>query len=143
MSEFELLAEGPEPRQRLKHALTSGQSYVLGRGTEADLIVPWDSAISRRHVTLTSFNGRVRIELTDIVVVEPPRIHVDSASLVRPVVQTIVVRRPDGSLIRFDRNAAVLIDAQGAPLGTRIFGPVTRELRAKNMKIVSLAPEVL
>ncbi len=54
------------------------------------------------------------------------------------------VRRPDGSLIRFDRNAAVLINAQGEPVGTRIFGPVTRELRAKNhMKIVSLAPEVI
>ena len=54
------------------------------------------------------------------------------------------VRRPDGSLIRFDRNAAVLINAQGEPVGTRIFGPVTRELRAKkHMKIVSLAPEVL
>jgi large subunit ribosomal protein L14 len=54
------------------------------------------------------------------------------------------IRRADGSLIRFDRNAAVLINAQGEPVGTRIFGPVTRELRAKNhMKIVSLAPEVL
>src|SRR5262245_61304672 len=54
------------------------------------------------------------------------------------------VRRPDGSLIRFDRNAAVLINAQGEPIGTRIFGPVTRELRTRNhMKIVSLAPEVL
>ncbi len=54
------------------------------------------------------------------------------------------VRRPDGSLIRFDRNAAVLINAQGEPVGTRIFGPVTRELRSRNhMKIVSLAPEVL
>ena len=54
------------------------------------------------------------------------------------------VRRADGSLIRFDRNAAVLINNQGEPVGTRIFGPVTRELRAKNhMKIVSLAPEVL
>ncbi len=54
------------------------------------------------------------------------------------------VRRPDGSLIRFDRNAAVLINEQGEPIGTRIFGPVTRELRAKkHMKIVSLAPEVL
>ena len=54
------------------------------------------------------------------------------------------VRRADGSLIRFDRNAAVLINAQGEPVGTRIFGPVTRELRSKNhMKIVSLAPEVI
>jgi len=54
------------------------------------------------------------------------------------------VRRADGSLIRFDRNAAVLINANGDPIGTRIFGPVTRELRArKHVKIMSLAPEVL
>jgi large subunit ribosomal protein L14 len=54
------------------------------------------------------------------------------------------VHRTDGSSIRFDRNAAVLINAQGEPIGTRIFGPVTRELRGKNyMKIISLAPEVL
>ena len=54
------------------------------------------------------------------------------------------VRRSDGSLIRFDRNAAVLINPQGDPVGTRIFGPVTRELRArKHVKIMSLAPEVL
>ena len=66
------------------------------------------------------------------------------------VIQAVVVRtakeicRPDGSSIRFDRNAAVLINKQGEPIGTRIFGPVTRELRAKQfMKIISLAPEVL
>ncbi|MFN7710126.1 MAG: 50S ribosomal protein L14 [Holosporales bacterium] len=54
------------------------------------------------------------------------------------------LRREDGSVIRFDRNAAVLLNNQGEPIGTRIFGPVTRELRAKNyMKIISLAPEVL
>ncbi len=54
------------------------------------------------------------------------------------------VRRPDGSFIRFDDNSAVLINNQREPLGTRIFGPVARELRAKRfMKIVSLAPEVL
>ena len=54
------------------------------------------------------------------------------------------VRRPDGSLIRFDGNAAVLLNAQKQPIGTRIFGPVTRELRNdKFMRIVSLAPEVL
>jgi len=54
------------------------------------------------------------------------------------------VRRADGSYIKFDRNAAVLINAQGEPVGTRIFGPVARELRWKNfMKIISLAPEVL
>lgn len=54
------------------------------------------------------------------------------------------IHRPDGSSIRFDKNAAVLINNQGEPIGTRIFGPVTRELRAKKfMKIISLAPEVL
>ena len=53
-------------------------------------------------------------------------------------------RRPDGSYIRFDDNSAVLINQQGEPIGTRIFGPVARELRAKRfMKIISLAPEVL
>ena len=66
------------------------------------------------------------------------------------VVQAIVVRvskdlkRKDGSTIRFDSNAAVLVNKQGEPIGTRIFGPVPRELRARNqMKIISLAPEVL
>ncbi|OUR77420.1 50S ribosomal protein L14 [Alphaproteobacteria bacterium 46_93_T64] len=54
------------------------------------------------------------------------------------------IRRADGTAIRFDSNAAVLINKAGEPIGTRIFGPVTRELRARNMmKIVSLAPEVL
>ena len=54
------------------------------------------------------------------------------------------VRRPDGSLIKVDENAAVLLNAQDAPIGTRIFGPVTRELRGeKFMKIISLAPEVI
>lgn len=54
------------------------------------------------------------------------------------------VRRSDGSLIRFDKNAAVLLNAQLQPVGTRIFGPVTRELRTERfMKIISLAPEVL
>jgi large subunit ribosomal protein L14 len=54
------------------------------------------------------------------------------------------VRRPDGSVVRFDTNAAVLLNNQLQPIGTRIFGPVTRELRSERfMKIVSLAPEVL
>ena len=54
------------------------------------------------------------------------------------------IRRPDGSYLRFDRNAMVIIDTQMNPRGTRIFGPVARELREKNfMKIVSLAPEVI
>jgi large subunit ribosomal protein L14 len=66
------------------------------------------------------------------------------------VVKAVIVRtkretrRPDGSYIRFDTNSAVILDNQGEPVGTRIFGPVARELRAKKfMKIISLAPEVL
>ncbi len=66
------------------------------------------------------------------------------------VVRAVIVRtakevpRPDGSFIRFDNNSAVVVSAGNEPLGTRIFGPVARELRARNfMKIVSLAPEVL
>jgi large subunit ribosomal protein L14 len=63
------------------------------------------------------------------------------AVIVRTVKET---RRPDGSYIKFDDNSAVLINPQGDPIGTRIFGPVARELRAKRfMKIISLAPEVL
>ena len=63
------------------------------------------------------------------------------AVVVRTVKET---RRSDGSYIRFDDNSAVLINPQGDPIGTRIFGPVTRELRARKfMKIISLAPEVL
>ena len=86
----------------------------------------------------------------DIIVVSikeaAPRGKVKKGQVMKAVVVRTAkgVRRADGSLIRFDRNAAVLVNAQGEPVGTRIFGPVTRELRAKNhMKIVSLAPEVL
>jgi large subunit ribosomal protein L14 len=74
----------------------------------------------------------------------------DSAVKKGEVVKCVVVRtrketaRPDGSYVRFDDNAAVLIDDQGEPKGTRIFGPIARELREKNyLKIISLAPEVV
>jgi large subunit ribosomal protein L14 len=74
----------------------------------------------------------------------------DSAVKKGEVVKCVVVRtrketaRPDGSYVRFDDNAAVLIDDQGEPKGTRIFGPIARELRERNyLKIISLAPEVV
>ena len=86
----------------------------------------------------------------DIIVVSVkeaiPRGRVKKGDVMRAVVVRTAkdVRRPDGSIIRFDKNAAVLINNQKEPIGTRIFGPVPRELRAKNhMKIISLAPEVL
>ncbi len=75
-----------------------------------------------------------------------PRGNVRKGDVIRAVVVRTAanVRRPDGSCLSFDRNAAVVIDDQGNPRGTRIFGPVARELRDKNyMKIISLAPEVL
>jgi len=75
-----------------------------------------------------------------------PRSRVKSGQVVRAVVVRTAkeIGRPDGSYIKFDENAAVLINANQEPIGTRIFGPVARELRARKfMKIVSLAPEVL
>ena len=86
----------------------------------------------------------------DIIVVSvkeaQPRARVKKGDVHRAVIVRTAkdVRRADGSVIRFDNNAAVLIDNKKEPIGTRIFGPVPRELRAKNhMKIISLAPEVL
>ena len=86
----------------------------------------------------------------DIIVVSVkeaiPRGRVKKGEIVRAVVVRTAkdIRRNDGTSIRFDNNAAVLINTSGEPIGTRIFGPVTRELRAKAyMKIVSLAPEVI
>ena len=86
----------------------------------------------------------------DIIVVSVkeaiPRGRVKKGQVLKAVVVRTAkdIQRADGSAIRFDKNAAVLVNNQMEPIGTRIFGPVTRELRAKNhMKIVSLAPEVL
>ncbi len=86
----------------------------------------------------------------DIIVVSVkdaiPNGKVKKGDVVKAVIVRTVsdVKRVDGSVIRFDKNAAVLVNNQGEPIGTRIFGPVTRELRSKKfMKIISLAPEVL
>lgn len=86
----------------------------------------------------------------DVVIVSVkeaiPRARVKKGEVHRAVIVRTAkdVKRPDGSTIRFDKNAAVLINQKGEPIGTRIFGPVVRELRAKKyMKIVSLAPEVI
>jgi len=94
--------------------------------------------------------GRRFASVGDVIVVSVkeaiPRGRVKKGDVHRAVIVRTAkeIRRTDGTSIRFDRNAAVLINKQGEPIGTRIFGPVTRELRAKKyMKIVSLAPEVL
>jgi len=95
-------------------------------------------------------SGRKVASVGDIIVVSVkeaiPRGKVKKGQVMNAVVVRTRkgVRRQDGSLIKFDDNAAVLLNAQNAPIGTRIFGPVTRELRSERfMKIVSLAPEVL
>ena len=111
-----------------------------------------DNSGARRVQCIKVLGGSKRkyASVGDIIVVSIqeaiPKGRVKKGQVMKAVVVRTAkgVRRPDGSLIRFDRNAAVLVNAQGEPVGTRIFGPVTRELRAKNhMKIVSLAPEVL
>jgi large subunit ribosomal protein L14 len=111
-----------------------------------------DNSGARRVQCIKVLGGSKRKYATvgDVIVVSVkdaiPRGRVKKGDVLKAVVVRTAkdVHRPDGSSIRFDRNAAVLIDAQGEPIGTRIFGPVTRELRAKKyMKIISLAPEVL
>ena len=111
-----------------------------------------DNSGARRVMCIKVLGGSKRRYATvgDVIVVSIkeaiPRGRVKKGEVLKAVVVRTAkgVRRPDGSLIRFDGNAAVLINAQGEPIGTRIFGPVTRELRSKNhMKIISLAPEVL
>ncbi|MCH7710571.1 MAG: 50S ribosomal protein L14 [Proteobacteria bacterium] len=111
-----------------------------------------DNSGARRVQCIKVLGGSKRrtASVGDVIVVTVkeaiPRGRVKKGEIQRAVIVRTAkdIRRADGSTIRFDRNAAVLIDAQGEPIGTRIFGPVTRELRAKGyMKIISLAPEVL
>jgi large subunit ribosomal protein L14 len=111
-----------------------------------------DNSGARRVQCIKVLGGSKRKVATvgDIIVVSVkeaiPRGRVKKGDVHRAVIVRTAkeLRRDDGSAIRFDRNAAVLINKQGEPIGTRIFGPVTRELRGKKfMKIISLAPEVL
>ena len=111
-----------------------------------------DNSGARRVQCIKVLGGSKRktAGVGDIIVVSVkeaiPRGKVKKGTVERAVIvrTAFPVRRADGTVIRFDRNAAVLINNQSEPIGTRIFGPVPRELRAKNhMKIISLAPEVL
>jgi len=111
-----------------------------------------DNSGARRVQCIKVLGGSKRkyASIGDIIVVSVkeaiPRGRVKKGDVHRAVVVRTAnqIRRTDGTAIRFDGNAAVLINKQGEPIGTRIFGPVTRELRAKKfMKIISLAPEVL
>ena len=111
-----------------------------------------DNSGARRVQCIKVLGGSKRryASVGDIIVVSVkeaiPRGRVKKGSVMKAIVVRTAkdIRRADGSVIRFDKNAAVLINAQGEPVGTRIFGPVPRELRAKNqMKIISLSPDVL
>ncbi|MFW6028465.1 MAG: 50S ribosomal protein L14 [bacterium] len=111
-----------------------------------------DNSGARRVQCIKVLGGSKRkyAAVGDIIVVSVkdaiPRGRVKKGNVLKAVVVRTAkdIRRADGSVIRFDRNAAVLINNQNEPVGTRIFGPVPRELRARNhMKIISLAPEVL
>ena len=111
-----------------------------------------DNSGARRVMCIKVLGGSHRkyASVGDIIVVSVkdaiPRGRVKKGQVMKAVVVRTAkdIRRPDGTVIRFDRNAAVLINNNKEPIGTRIFGPVPRELRAKNhMKIISLAPEVL
>jgi large subunit ribosomal protein L14 len=111
-----------------------------------------DNSGARRVQCIKVLGGSKRMTagIGDVIVVSVkeaiPRGRVKKGDIHRAVIVRTAkdIRRSDGSVIRFDNNAAVLINKQGEPIGTRIFGPVTRELRAKQfMKIISLAPEVL
>ena len=111
-----------------------------------------DNSGARRVQCIKVLGGSKRktASVGDVIVVSvkeaQPRARVKKGDVHRAVIVRTRkdVRRPDGSVIRFDNNAAVLINKQGEPIGTRIFGPVVRELRARKfMKIISLAPEVL
>ena len=111
-----------------------------------------DNSGARRVQCIKVLGGSNRNEagVGDVIVVSIkdaiPRGRVKKGDVHRAVIvrTSFPVRRADGSAIRFDDNAAVLINKQNEPIGTRIFGPVTRELRNKKfMKIISLAPEVL
>jgi large subunit ribosomal protein L14 len=111
-----------------------------------------DNSGARRVMCIKVLGGSKRkyAGVGDIIVVSVkeaiPRGRVKKGDVMKAVVVRTAkeIRRPDGSVIRFDRNAAVLVNNNSEPVGTRIFGPVPRELRAKrHMKIISLAPEVL
>lgn len=115
-------------------------------------LVVADNTGAKRIMCIRALGGSSRryARIGDIIVASVKKTVANSEIKKGEVVKAVVVRtkkelrRQDGSYIRFDENAAVLIDAAGNPRGTRIFGPVTQELREKNfMKIVSLAPEVL
>ena len=141
IDELEVACSAPEQRlDLLKNKLLGKTTHLTRERGETELAAVWTAP------------GCLQIghPIGDVIVVSVkeaiPNAKVKKGDVLKAVVVRTKkeIRRPDGSYIRFDDNSAVLINAQKEPVGTRIFGPVARELRAKRfMKIVSLAPEVL
>ena len=159
----EVVAEEVETTEAIHGAAHPGRTHgaaeagVLGRG--ARLVIQSQTRLKvadntgARTIQCIRVMGRslkTEAGVGDVIIASVKQAIPNAAVKKGDVVRAVVVRtakeygRPDGSYIRFDENAAVLINNQGNPRGTRIFGPVARELRDRNyMKIVSLAPEVL
>ncbi len=111
-----------------------------------------DNSGAKRIAMILPFGGNIgkRASLGDVITASVKEANPDGTVKKKEVVKAVIVRcrkevrRKDGTYIRFDQNAAVIIKPDGEPVGTRVFGPVARELREKGfMKIVSLAPEVI
>jgi len=118
------------------------QSYLEVADNSGARRVMCIKVLGGSHRRYASVGDIIRVTIKEAI----PRGKVKKGQVMKAVVVRTRkgVRRPDGSLIKFDDNAAVLLDNKDAPIGTRIFGPVTRELRSeKFMKIISLAPEVI
>ena len=131
------------PQTRLDVADNSGAREIM-------CIRVLNNGIGAKGLTTGGGGNKRYAGVGDIIIASvkesTPKGNVKSGDVVKAVVvrTTKAIQRPDGSVIRFDKNAAVIINNQGEPRGTRVFGPVARELRdRKFMKIISLAPEVL
>jgi len=131
-------------------------SYSLTKGVETviqaeTILGVADNSGARKIMCIKVLGGSRRrsAQVGDVIVASVKEANPRGAIKKGEIVQAVVVRtakefgRQDGSYVRFDRNAAVIIDAQNQPRGTRIFGPVARELRRGFTKIISLAPEVI
>ncbi len=143
--EGEALAGGRDPRQ----GRDRGSDAMIQMTTILDVA---DNSGAKKVFCIKVLGGSKRryASIGDVIVVSVKEAGLNSKVKKGEVARAVIVRtkrelkRPDGSYIKFDNNSAVMVTKEGEPIGTRIFGPVARELRAKKfMKIISLAPEVL
>src|SRR5437660_762297 len=149
--EGKALARGRSPGQGGSRSPgeTGGPGHMIQMTTVLDVA---DNSGAKKVACIKVLGGTKRryASIGDVIVVSVKEAVVNSKVKKGEVARAVIVRtkrelkRPDGSYIKFDSNSAVMVTKEGEPIGTRIFGPVARELRAKKfMKIISLAPEVL